>query len=74
MDDRAINFVIHQPESNQWVEVQNSGNLTTTITRHFDPEYMKVELMAKGVGAMSMFKRRKNDSIKEEDDFAFSKK
>ena len=77
MDDRSVNFVMHQPKSNQWMEVQNSGQnsagqnpVTTTITRDFDSDYMKVGLMAKNVGAISMFKRRKEDNS----DFSMDKK
>ena len=49
---------MHQPKSNQWVEVQKSGNISTTITRDFLPDRMRVGLLVNGVAALSLFKRR----------------
>lgn len=73
MDGRSVSFIVHQPKSNQWVEIQKSGETTTTITRDFLPDYMRVGLMVNGVGALSLFKRRpsQNTSFLTEDDEAF---
>ena len=61
MDGRKVEFIIQQPNSNQWVEEQHdlSKNLTTFITRDFNSDNMKVGLLAKGVAAVSLFRRRK---------------
>jgi hypothetical protein len=58
MDGRAVSFVVHQPKSNQWVEIQQSGGKTTTLTRDFEPDRMQVGLLINNIGAMSIFRRR----------------
>ena len=58
MDGRKVNFMMYQPQSNQWVEEQTNGNTKTTITRHFEQNIMKVCLEVNGVSAESIFRRR----------------
>lgn len=63
MDDRKVAFVIYQPKSNQWVEVQKDHeNITTSITRDFYEDNMRVALLVNDVGAVSFFRRRKSPS------------
>jgi len=61
MDGRDVEFSIYQPKSNQWVEEQHdvNQNLTTTITRDFKSDQMRVGLLVQGITAASIFKRRK---------------
>ena len=76
MDQRTVEFLIHQPKSNQLVEIQNntSNNVSTTITRDFEPNQMKVGLLVNGVTAESYFKRRINEKTHQNvnDNSAFS--
>ena len=60
MDGRRVDYIIHQPKSNQWVEVQtDDGNaVQTTITRTFEADFMRVDLMVNEVTAISIFRRR----------------
>ena len=60
MDQRTVEFLIHQPKSNQLVEIQTnmSNNASTTITRDFEQDQMKVGLSVNEVTAKSHFKRR----------------
>ena len=60
MDQRTVEFLIHQPKSNQLVEIQTnmSNNVSTTITRDFEQDQMKVGLSVNEVTAKSHFKRR----------------
>lgn len=60
MDDRNVDFVIYQPKSNQWVEIQkDKDNVSTSITRDFYEDNMRVALLVNDVGAVSFFRRRK---------------
>ena len=58
MDGRNVEFIVSQPQSNQWVETQTDGRVTTTITRHFGEDIMRVELKVNEVTAESTFRRR----------------
>ena len=73
MDNRKVEFVVHQPKSNQLVEIQKSlaTEISTTITRDFEQNQMYVGLLVNGVGAKSYFKRRE-DAFYKDDNFAFS--
>ena len=61
MDGRDVEFLIYHPKSNQWVEKQHdvNQNLTTTITRDFKFDQMRVGLLVQGITAASIFKRQK---------------
>ena len=76
MDQRTVEFLIHQPKSNQLVEIQmnTSNNVSTTITRDFEQDQMKVGLLVNGVTAKSYFKRRQSEKTREivNDKSAFS--
>ncbi len=63
MDERRVEFVMHQPKSNQWVELQKSGDTRTTITRDFLSDTMRVGLIVNGVSALSIFRRRVGDDF-----------
>ena len=73
MDNRKVEFVVHQPKSNQLVEIQKSlaTQISTSITRNFEKNQMSVELLVNGVAAKSYFKRREETFFKD-DNFAFS--
>ena len=64
MDGRDVEFLIYHPKSNQWVEEQHdvNQNLTTTITRDFKSDQMRVGLLVQGITAASIFKRRKTQT------------
>ena len=68
MDQRKVEFLVHQPKSNQLVEIQKSAstNVSTTITRDFEPHQMKVGLLVNGITAESYFKRRFQDTTFED--------
>lgn len=73
MDNRKVEFVVHQPKSNQLVEIQKSlaTQISTSITRDFEKNQMSVGLLVNGVAAKSYFKRRE-DTFFKDDNFAFS--
>ena len=65
MDHRKVEFTVHQPKSNQLVEIQKTlaNGISTTITRDFEANQMSVGLLVNGVAAKSIFKRRNQDAF-----------